>query len=74
MSVLPTLKPEELIRILEKFGYQRHRQKGSHLIMIKEGSYYHPVIPLHNSDIKKGTLRAIIRQTGMTIEQFLSYE
>lgn len=74
MSVLPTLKPEELVRILEKFGYQRYRQKGSHLIMIKKGSYYHPVVPLHNSDIKKGTLRAIIRQTGMTVEQFLSYE
>lgn len=40
MSVLPTLKPEELVRILEKFGYQRYRQKGSHLIMIKKGSYY----------------------------------
>lgn len=73
MPSLPSLKPREVIRAFEKMGYRQHRQKGSHLIMVKDGSTHQPVIPIHARDIKKGTLRAIIRQAGLTVEQFLKY-
>lgn len=39
--------------------------------MVKEGTIHQPVIPMHARDIKKGTLRAIIRQAGLTVEEFL---
>jgi len=68
---LPVLKPEQIIKALEKLGFKRHRQKGSHLIMVKEKMQCQPVIPMHNKDMKKGTLRAIIRQVGLTVEEFL---
>ncbi len=65
-----TLKPHEVVRILERFGYRFHRQKGSHLIMIKDGSVCQPVVPMHSKELKKGTLRSIIRQAGLTPEEF----
>jgi len=68
---LPVLKPEQIIKALEKLGFKRHRQKVSHLSMGKEKMQCQPVIPMHNKDMKKGTLRAIIRQVGLTVEEFL---
>lgn len=70
---LPVLKPKEIIRALEKLGYRQHRQTGSHLIMVKDGSSVQPVIPVHSRDLKKGTLRSIIRQVGYTVEEFSKF-
>ena len=70
MSFFPVVKATELVRALNRLGYRTHRQKGSHLIMIKDDSSHQPVIPLHSGDIKTGTLRAIIRQLGLTVEEF----
>ncbi len=68
---LPSLKPKEVIRILKRLGFHTFRQKGSHIIMIREGDNVHqPVIPYHNKDLKKGTLKSIIRQIGLTIGEF----
>ncbi|MBI2426685.1 MAG: type II toxin-antitoxin system HicA family toxin [Candidatus Kerfeldbacteria bacterium] len=73
MPVLPSLKPREVVRAFERMGYRQYRQRGSHLIMVKDGSSHQPVIPIHARDIKKGTLRAIIRQAGLTVEEFLEF-
>jgi len=69
MSKLPALKPKEVIRVLEKAGFSFIRQKGSHRIYIKDNIGV--TIPLHNRDLKKGTLRHIIKQANLTIEEFL---
>lgn len=71
MPRIPSLTPRDVVRILKKIGYSEYRQKGSHLIMIKENSIIQPVIPMHTGDIKRGTLRAIIRQVGLTPDGFL---
>jgi predicted RNA binding protein YcfA (HicA-like mRNA interferase family) len=71
MPPLPVLKPKEVIKVFEQLGFHIHQQTGSHLIMIKDGSKFQAVVPMHPGDMKKGTLRAIIRQAGMTIEEFL---
>ena len=68
---LPAVKPKETIRALEKAGWQVHRQKGSHISMHKEGIPNLVVIPLHTRDLPKGTLRGILEDAGLTIEQFL---
>lgn len=63
---LPAIKPKELIRVLEKKGWQLDRIRGSHHILV------HPVlkravpVPVHNRDLKTGTLTAIIRVAGIS--------
>ena len=73
MTRLPAFPPADVIRKLRKAGFvfDRHA-KGSHEI------WYHPmtrrrtVVPNHpGHDLPKGTLRAIIEQAGLTVEQFL---
>jgi len=68
---LPTLKPKQVVAALEKAGFTVRRQTGSHVIMYKSG-IRHPIsIPQHPGDLPKGTLRAIIIQAGLTIDEFL---
>jgi predicted RNA binding protein YcfA (HicA-like mRNA interferase family) len=72
MAKLPRLSGKEVIRILEKAGFQTARQKGSHVILVKmadEGKKA-VVVPLH-AEIDKGTLLNIIRQAGMKREEFV---
>lgn len=68
---LPVLKPRQVVAALEKAGFEVRRQTGSHVIMYKTGIRYPISIPLHPGDIPKGTLRAIIREAGLAIEEFL---
>ena len=68
---LPVLRPRQVVTALEKAGFEVKRQTGSHVIMYKS-SIHHPLsIPQHPGDLPKGTLRAIIRQAGLTIDEFL---
>ena len=70
---LPTLRAREVVRILEKAGFQRWRQKGSHLTMYRENDNRALTVPVHFSKtVPPGTLRAIIRQAGLTVEEFNS--
>ena len=65
MSNFPSLTPKELIRILESKGFVLKRIHGSHYY------YTHPVtgkitvVPIHNKDLAKGTLHAILKQAGI---------
>ena len=70
MVKLPILRPIDVLKKLEKFGFRVSRQTGSHARLV------HPdgraaTVALHNRDLPKGTLRAILRQSEMTIEEFL---
>ncbi|OGH48318.1 MAG: hypothetical protein A3A51_00800 [Candidatus Levybacteria bacterium RIFCSPLOWO2_01_FULL_39_10] len=71
MPKLPSFKPRQLIKKIEKAGYVIDRQRGSHVIL------YHPkerkrlTIPMHVKDLPKGTLNSIIKQSGLTREEFL---
>ncbi len=68
---LPVLKPRQVVTALEKAGFQVRRQTGSHVIMYKS-DIRHPIsIPLHPGDLPKGTLRAIIREAGLKVGEFL---
>ncbi len=69
---LPALKPREVISALEKAGWYVHRQKGSHLIMHKAGSPNIIVIPLHIHDLSKGTLRGILSDAELSVEEFIA--
>ena len=68
MSRLPLLSWREVVKVLAKAGFQVARQKGSHLILIKD-EYVVPV-PKHK-EIKRGLLMEIIAEAGLTKEEFL---
>ncbi|MDP3726799.1 MAG: type II toxin-antitoxin system HicA family toxin [bacterium] len=71
MSKLPAVKPKILIKKFEKIGYVKDRQKGSHIILFHPSLKRRVVIPLHIKDLPKGTLLSIIKQAGLTREEFL---
>jgi predicted RNA binding protein YcfA (HicA-like mRNA interferase family) len=71
---LPALRPREVVRILERAGFVKWRQKGSHLTLYRANDRRALTVPIHFSKtVPKGTLRAIISQAGLTAEEFLSY-
>jgi len=73
VSSLPSLKPAEVIRKLRRAGFvfDRHA-KGSHEIWYNPKTHRRTVIPNHpGRDIPRGTLRAIIEQSGLTLHDFL---
>ncbi len=71
MPKLPILSGVEIVKVLVKIGYEIDHQTGSHLILRhKEKPHRRLTIPKHK-EIAKGTLRAIIKQAGLTREEFL---
>ncbi len=69
---LKPLPSETIIKVLENIGFRKIRQRGSHIFM------EHPdgrttVVPFHRGeDVGRGLLRKIIRDTGLTREEFLN--
>ena len=73
-SKYPLMKASEIIKILETVGFQKVSQKGSHVKYRKEGNPTKTVIvPLH-SEVAKGTLKSILEQAGLTLDEFLEIE
>lgn len=71
MTKLPSVSGKKCVKVLEKFGFQVYRQRGSHVTMIREDPPNQTTIPLHR-ELDRGTLRAILRQTDLTVEDFVS--
>lgn len=69
MPKLPVIKPKELIKILKKIGFEEERSKGSHIQYYK--GKVRVTVSVHNKDIRKGTLLNILRQSSLTIEEFI---
>jgi predicted RNA binding protein YcfA (HicA-like mRNA interferase family) len=57
--------PQHLIKLLETHGFLLKRSKGSHHIFHNSISNITVVVPVHNKDIKKGTLLTILKQAGI---------
>lgn len=70
MPPVPILSPSDVIKIFQRFGWHVVRQKGSHIIMTKQGHIATLSIPNH-AEVARGTLRSLIAKAGLTIEQFL---
>ncbi len=73
MQKLPRLSGKEIIKALSKIGFSVARQKGSHVILVKQTNQGKKalVVPNHK-EVDKGTLLEIIRQAGLTKEEFLA--
>jgi len=70
-SKYSVLKPNDIIAILMKFGFCLVSQKGSHIKLRKEGRETRTVIIPNHYEVAKGTVKAILEQAGLTIEEFL---
>ncbi|KAB8332530.1 addiction module toxin, HicA family [Scytonema tolypothrichoides VB-61278] len=80
MPKLPRVTASEVIRALERLGFIQVRQRGSHVILKKqiaqEGEEQNVievgcVVPLHRKTIAVGTLKSILNQAGVSVEEFL---
>jgi len=69
MSKLPVISGRKCIKALEKAGFQQIRQKGSHVILVRNDPFILVVVPNHDA-LDRGTLHAIIRQAGLSTEEF----
>jgi len=71
MPKLPVLSGIEAIKALSKIGYNVDHQTGSHIILRhREEPHRRLTVPNHK-ELAKGTLKAIIRQAGLGLEEFL---
>lgn len=71
-SALPSLKPKQVIKVLKKHRFVLRRIKGSHHHLTFTGKRrYQVTIPVHNKDLKPGTPHSIIKQTGLTVDEFI---
>jgi predicted RNA binding protein YcfA (HicA-like mRNA interferase family) len=72
VSKLPRVSGRECVGALEKAGFFIRRQEGSHIILRRNEPFAQLVVPDHK-ELDRGTLRAIIRQSGLTVEAFVSF-
>lgn len=68
---LPRVSGVECVKAFVKIGYVLWSRKGSHATLKNESTGQHITIPLH-SELDPGTLRSIIREAGITVDDFLS--
>ncbi|MFY7998027.1 MAG: type II toxin-antitoxin system HicA family toxin [Candidatus Kapaibacteriota bacterium] len=64
---LPVVSGKELIRVIEKCGWQIRRQTGSHVLLYKPDSGVTLPVPNHKT-VSKGTLHAILKDADITIQ------
>ncbi len=70
MSGLPSLSGREVVKALTKSGYERDRQRGSHIILRQVTPPHRRIVVPDHNEVARGTLRAIIRQAGLTVDEF----
>jgi len=70
MSKIPEIKPKKLKKIVLKLGFKIHSGKGSHVVF-KHKDGRRTVISIYDKPIKIGTLRAILKQIKISVNDFL---
>lgn len=71
MATLPVLSGQAVADAFVRLGWENARQRGSHIILVRAG---HPAtlsVPDHR-EVARGTLRALIRRAGLTVEEFVA--
>jgi predicted RNA binding protein YcfA (HicA-like mRNA interferase family) len=72
MSRLPALKPREVVSALKRAGFIEQHQRGSHLFLWNPVSRKVTSVPIHSKDLKRPTLKGIIKQAGLSEDEFIS--
>jgi len=66
----PAATAKDLVRVAEKLGFVFRRQTGSHAIYVRPVDQARVVIPMHKGDLKRKTLRGIIQDLKISVEEF----
>ncbi|GDX99151.1 hypothetical protein LBMAG48_15550 [Phycisphaerae bacterium] len=72
MSKLPAISDDDVVRALERLGFRRARQRGSHVSMVRDDPFAAVTVPMHK-EVARGTLRSIIRTAGVSVEEFVTH-
>ncbi|MCC7448426.1 MAG: type II toxin-antitoxin system HicA family toxin [Anaerolineae bacterium] len=67
---LPRISGRTCVKALAKIGFVVVRQSGSHIILVRSDPPAQVVVPNH-TELDKGTLKNILRQAGLTVQQFI---
>lgn len=71
MSKLPAVSGGDVVRALERLGFRQARQRGSHVSMVRDDPFAAITVPMHR-EVAKGTLRSIIRDAGLSVDEFVA--
>ena len=71
MTRMPVVSGRKCVRALQKAGFYTKRQVGSHMILRRDVPFAQLVVPDHR-ELDRGTLRGIIRQAGLDVEDFVN--
>lgn len=71
MTRMPVVSGADCVKALAKIGFTVYRQRGSHITVVRTNPPAQATIPNHR-ELDRGTLRAIIRQVGLTIDEFVT--
>jgi predicted RNA binding protein YcfA (HicA-like mRNA interferase family) len=69
VSKLPRLSGRDCVKALTKVGFYQKRQHGSHIILRRDNPFAQLVVPEHK-ELDRGTLRAILRQADLSVDEF----
>ena len=70
MPRLPVVSGRKAVKAFQSLGWQVVRQRGSHIILIKEGHQATLSVPDHK-EVAKGTLRVLLRAADITVDEFV---
>ncbi|MEE8131560.1 MAG: type II toxin-antitoxin system HicA family toxin [Candidatus Paceibacterota bacterium] len=71
MPKLPRVKPSKVIKALKRAGFYINHTTGSHYILYKDDKSSPVSIPYHNKDLKLGTLKKILKQAKISVEELI---
>jgi predicted RNA binding protein YcfA (HicA-like mRNA interferase family) len=71
MPKLPSVDASDVVCAFEALGWTVARQRGSHIIMVRDGHIATLSVPDHNP-VARGTLRSLIRSAGLTVDEFMA--
>jgi len=71
MQKVPLLSGRKVVKIFRRLGWEIARQRGSHIILVKEKNIATLSVPDHH-EVARGTLRSLIARADLTVEEFLN--
>ena len=71
MAAVPLLNGQDVVRVFQSFGWGVSRQRGSHIILTKDGEIATLSVPNHK-EVARGTLRSLIRDANLTTDEFVA--
>ncbi|MFN0148638.1 MAG: type II toxin-antitoxin system HicA family toxin [Dehalococcoidia bacterium] len=72
MADVPVVRPVQVVRGLERAGFVVSRQSGSHQFLVHRDSGRRTTVAIHNRDMSPPMLRAVLKQAGLSVNEFLT--